>query len=321
MPLPQFRCLFTALGTMLASLMLAACTVSPDSLEAEEAIAPAARVNPELWPRLSPPPLDPAVEARVETILARMSLEQKVGQVIQADTDSVTPDEVKRYRLGSVLSGGNSAPGPEPYAEADAWLEAADAYFSASIDPEGVDIAIPIIWGIDAVHGHANLVGATVFPHNIGLGAARDPDLIEAIMEVTAAELIVSGHDWTFAPTLAVPRDDRWGRTYEGFSEDPALVASYADRIVFGLQGRPGTEDFFASGRVISTAKHFVGDGGTTDGVDQGDVAVSESDMRDIHAAGYFPAIEAGVQSIMASFNSWNGIKMHGDHDMLTRVL
>ena len=274
-----------------------------------------------LWPALNPPALDPEIEAQIDTLMAQMTLEQKVGQVVQADSNSVTPEEVKTYRLGSVLSGGNSAPGDEPYADAAAWLEAADAYYEASIDPEGVEIAIPIIWGIDAVHGHANLTGATVFPHNIGLGAARDPDLIEEITEVTAAELIVSGHDWTFAPTLAVPRDDRWGRTYEGFSEDPNLVASYADRIVYGLQGRPGSDTYFDQTRVISSAKHFVGDGGTTKGVDQGDTAVSEVDLRDIHAAGYFPAIEAGVQTVMASFNSWNGTKMHGYERMLTDVL
>ncbi len=279
------------------------------------------RASPAAWPVLDPPPRDPEIEARIGEIMAKMTLEQKVGQVIQADSDSVTPDEVRKYRLGSVLSGGNSAPGDAPYADAAAWLEAADAYFDASVDDTGVDIAIPVIWGIDAVHGHANLTGATVFPHNIGLGAANDPGLIEKIMEVTATELIVSGHDWTFAPTLAVPRDIRWGRTYEGFSEDPAIVASYGDRIVQGLQGRPGTDTYFDATRVISTAKHFVGDGATTNGIDQGDAAISETKLRDIHAAGYFPAIEAGAGSVMASFNSWNGEKMHGRRDMLTDVL
>ncbi len=302
----------------LALLAMPACNIVPSSEAVTEYDA---QPTPSAWPVLNPPALDPEVEARVTEIMARMTLEQKVGQVIQADTNSVTPEEVKAYRLGSVLSGGNSAPGDEPYADTSAWLQAADAYFEASTDPEGVEIAIPAIWGIDAVHGHANLTGATVFPHNIGLGAANDPDLIERIMEVTAVELIVSGHDWTFAPTLAVPRDDRWGRTYEGFSEDPDIVASYGDRIVWGLQGRPGTDGFFDDGSVISTAKHFVGDGGTTNGVDQGDTAVSEEDLRDIHSAGYFPAIEAGAGSVMASFNSWNGVKMHGHEAMLTRVL
>ena len=189
---------------------------SPPSDAQGDAEATAARIDPAAWPRVATPPLDPAVEARVDAILAQLTLAQKVGQVIQADSGSVTPDDVRRYRLGSVLSGGNSAPGGEPYADMQSWLDAADAYFEASLDPEGVEIAVPIIWGIDAVHGHNNLEGATVFPHNIGLGAANDPDLIERIMRVTATELSVSGHDWTFAPTLAVPQDDRWGRTYEG---------------------------------------------------------------------------------------------------------
>ncbi len=299
-------------------LSLAACSKEAPSTDPVEVTQ---NLDSNIWPALTPPPLDRAIEEQIDTIMSKMTLEQKVGQVIQADTNSVTPEEVKEYRLGSVLSGGNSAPGEEPYAEAKDWLAAADAYFEASIDPEGVEIAIPIIWGIDAVHGHANLIGATVFPHNVGLGAANNPDLIEDITKVTAAELIVSGHDWTFAPTLAVPRDDRWGRTYEGFSEDPAIVASYGDRIVYGLQGRPGSDSYFDETRVISSAKHFVGDGGTTKGVDQGDSTVTEEELRDIHAAGYYPAIDAGVTTIMASFNSWNGDKMHGHKYMLTDVL
>lgn len=319
------RTTFTSSVSAIALLGFAACSDNGSVAETAEdtpaATQTQAAVNPDAWPQLSPPALDPEVEARVEAIMATMTLEQKVGQVIQADTNSITPEEVRAYRLGSVLSGGNSAPGDEPYADAAAWLAAADDYYNASLDVEGVEIAIPIIWGIDAVHGHANLSGATVFPHNIGLGAANDPGLIEEIMEVTAAELIVSGHDWTFAPTLAVPRDDRWGRTYEGFSEHPDITAAYGAAIVFGLQGRPGTDTFFDDTSVISSAKHFVGDGGTTNGVDQGDTAISEADMRDIHAPGYFPAIDAGVQTIMASFNSWNGVKMHGYEAMLTDVL
>ncbi|MEC7290680.1 MAG: glycoside hydrolase family 3 N-terminal domain-containing protein, partial [Pseudomonadota bacterium] len=268
-------------------------------------------INPDNWPSVETAPLDPAVEARIDEIIAKMTIEQKVGQVIQADSGSVTPEDVKKYRLGSVLSGGNSAPGPEPYADAQTWLDAADAYFEASIDPEGVEIAIPTIWGIDAVHGHANLKGAVVFPHNIGLGAANNPDLIEEIYKVTARELRVSGHDWTFAPTLAVPQNDRWGRTYEGFSESPAIVASYGDRIVYGLQGRVGDADFLGEERVLTSAKHFVGDGGTADGVDQGDAQISEAELRDIHNAGYVTAIAANAQTVMASFSAWNGERMH----------
>ena len=187
------------------------------------------KTNSDSWASLAPLPLDPVIEAKIDEILPKLTLEQKVGQVIQADSGSVTPDEVREYRLGSVLSGGNSAPGPLPYAEAKAWLEMADKYYNASIDSEGVEIAIPIIWGIDAVHGHANLKGAIIFPHNVGLGAMNNPDLIEKIAKITAHELTISGHDWTFAPTLAVPQDLRWGRTYEGFSENPDIVNSYGE--------------------------------------------------------------------------------------------
>jgi beta-glucosidase len=273
------------------------------------------------WTTLEPLPLDPAIEAQIDEILPKLTLEQKVGQVIQADNASISPEDVKKYRLGSVLSGGNSAPGPLPYANADTWVEMADAYFEASIDTQGVEIAIPIILGIDAVHGHANLEGAIVFPHNIGLGAARNPDLIQEIARITAHELTVSGHDWTFAPTLAVPQDLRWGRSYEGFSEDPAIVHSYGDRIVIGLQGAVGTDDFMGQGTVISSAKHFIADGATENGVDQGDAKISEKELSDVHAAGYYSAIPAGVQTVMASFNSWNGRKLHGDKELLTDVL
>jgi len=273
------------------------------------------------WTTLEPLPLDPAIEAQIDEIIPKLTLEQKVGQVIQADNASISPEDVKKYRLGSVLSGGNSAPGPLPYANADTWVEMANAYFEASIDTQGVEIAIPIILGIDAVHGHANLEGAIVFPHNIGLGAARNPDLIQEIARITAHELTVSGHDWTFAPTLAVPQDLRWGRSYEGFSEDPAIVHSYGDRIVIGLQGAVGTDDFMGQGTVISSAKHFLADGATENGVDQGDAKISEKELSDVHAAGYYSAIPAGVQTVMASFNSWNGSKLHGDKELLTDVL
>jgi len=318
------------------SLGLSACGQAPEAGGVGEGAATAghaleeavfvelaadATANPQDWPVIDPLPLDPEVEARIDTILSMMTLEQKVGQTIQADSGSVTADEVREYRLGSVLSGGNSAPGPLPYADAQTWIEAADAYFNASLDPDGVEIAIPIIWGIDAVHGHANLRGAVVFPHNIGLGAANNPDLIEEIYRITARELSVSGHDWTFAPTLAVPRDDRWGRTYEGFSEDPEIIRAYGERIVWGLQGRPGTDEFMSEGRVISSAKHFLADGGTVDGRDQGDALITEAELRDIHAQGYYTAIPAGVQTIMVSFSSWNGARMHGNHTLVDDVL
>lgn len=273
------------------------------------------------WTTLEPLPLDPAIEAQIDDILPKLSLEQKVGQVIQADNSAISPEDVKKYRLGSVLSGGKSAPGPLPYADAETWVTMADAFYEASVDTEGVEIAIPLILGIDAVHGHANLEGAIVFPHNIGLGAANNPDLIEEIARITAHELTVSGHDWTFAPTLAVPQDLRWGRSYEGFSEDPSIVNAYASRVVEGLQGRFATEDFMGEGTVISSAKHFLADGATENGVDQGDAKITEQELSDVHAAGYYSAIPAGVQTVMASFNSWNGRKLHGDKELLTDVL
>ena len=278
-------------------------------------------VNPESWDEIKPLPLNPTIEKKIDELLPKLTLEQKVGQVIQADNASITPEELKKYRLGSILSGGNSAPGPKPYADAKAWLEMADKYYNASIDPEGVEVAIPSIWGIDAVHGHANLSGAIVFPHNIGLGAMNNPELIEKIAEVTAFELTVSGHDWTFAPTLAAPQDLRWGRSYEGFSERPEIIKAYGGRIVKGLQGNFGQQDFMGDGRVISSAKHFLADGATTKGVDQGDALISEEELRDIHAAGYYSAIPAGVQTVMASFSSWKGRKLHGDKELLTDVL
>jgi len=180
---------------------------------------------------------------------------------------------------------------------------------------------IPVMWGSDAVHGHSNIVGATLFPHNIGLGATRDPDLIRRIGQVTAVEMAVTGIDWDFSPTLAVVRDDRWGRSYEGFSEDPDVVRSLAGPMVEGLQGVAGTPEFLGPGKVIATAKHFVGDGGTAGGKDQGDNPSTPEELRDIHGAGYPPAVEAGVQAVMSSYSSVNGVKMHGNRALLTDAL
>ena len=313
------------LASTAMALALAACTTAP--APAEETVSVVEEVEvitaeaESPWPETDIDLIDADIEARIDEIMALMTLEQKVGQVIQGDNSATTPEDVKTYHLGSVLSGGNSGPNGQPYADAATWVETVDAYYQASLDTEGVEIAIPIIWGIDAVHGHNNVIGGTIFPHNIGLGAMRNPELIRDIAAVTAVELRVTGHDWTFAPTVAVPRNDRWGRTYEGFAEDPEVVESYSGMIVEGLQGAFGSDEFMGPGKVISTAKHYVGDGGTTDGVDQGDTAVSEEELATIHGAGYPPAIEAGLLSVMASFNSWNGSKSHGDHHLLTEVL
>jgi len=289
---------------------------------APSAVQGAAIAHPELWPALSSPiPVDEALESRIRDLLGKMSVEEKVGQTVQGDLGSLTPEDVRKYRLGSVLAGGNSDPGGRYNATAAQWLELADALHAASMDTSGGGKAIPVILGIDAVHGHNNVVGATLFPHNIALGAANDPELVRKIAQATAVELRTTGFEWTFAPTLTVPRDDRWGRTYEGYSEDPALVARYAPAVVEGLQGKVGSASFLDATHVASSAKHFIGDGGTEGGVDTGDTRLGEEQLRDIHGAGYGPALQAGTQTVMASFSSWNGQKMHGNKSLLTDVL
>jgi beta-glucosidase len=276
--------------------------------------------GPASWPTSRSPVTltDARTEAFVSALLARMTLEEKVGQVIQADIGSITPADLARYPIGSILAGGNSAPGGDERAPAMAWVQLAREFRAAAAARPGA--RVPLLFGIDAVHGHNNVVGATLFPHNIGLGAARDPDLIRRIGQATALEVAVTGADWTFGPTLAVPRDDRWGRAYEGYSEDPAIVASYAGAMTLGLQGELG-EGALARGHIAGSAKHFLADGGTLAGKDQGDAVIDEQTLIGIHAAGYPPAIDAGVLTIMASFSSWNGVKHTGNAGLLTDVL
>lgn len=257
------------------------------------------------------------VESRVATLLSKLTLEEKVGQLIQPEIKYITPEQVKQFHIGSVLNGGGTAPNNDKFAPVSEWVALADAYYLAS--KAGNSAEVPLIWGSDAVHGHNNVVGATLFPHNIGLGAARDQDLIRRIGVATAKEVAVTGIDWTFAPTVAVVRDDRWGRTYESYSEDPLIVKQYAKAMVEGLQGGAGSR--LGAEQVVATAKHFLGDGGTYRGIDRGDTRVSEAELRDIHGAGFIAALESGVQTVMASFNSWNGVKMHGNPYLLTQVL
>ena len=274
------------------------------------------------WPVLtSAVAKDPAVEARIDGLLARMTLEQKVGQLMQPELRQITPEDIKKYHVGSVLNGGGAFPGDNKYATVNDWVALADTFYNASMDDSDGGIAIPIMWGTDAVHGHNNVIGATIFPHNIGLGAMRNPELMRQIGEVTAREISATGIDWNFAPTLAVARDDRWGRTYESYSEDPAVVRAYAGAMVEGLQGRANTAEFMAPGHVIATAKHFIADGGTLGGVDRGDANISEAELIALHAQGYVTAIEAGAQTVMASFSSWQGKKMHGHEYLLTDIL
>ena len=278
--------------------------------------------HPEIWPAYDyPVPRDPAVEARIAELVGRMTVEEKIGQLIQADLCCVTPEDVKQFNLGSILVGGNSGPGGNDLAPAPEWLAAADAFYLASVDTADGGAGIPVVWGTDAVHGHSNIIGATIFPHNIGLGAMRDPALIEKIGAATAREIRVTGQEWTFAPTVAVPQDFRWGRAYEGYSSDPALVASYVGAMVRGLQGAPGETNLLARDKVIASTKHFLADGGTKGGVDQGDADISEEELRDIHGAPYGPAIENGVATVMVSFSSWQGRKLTGNKSLVTDVL
>ena len=313
-------CATTYIGIAAAAgIPLASATPS-----AAEAAPPRAaqEIHPDVWPALSPAVTpDAAIEARITAILAGMTVEQKVGQLIQPDIASFTPEDLRHFDFGSILNGGNSSPNGNEFAPPSEWLALADRFYDASLDPSHGAHPIPILWGTDAVHGHNNIVGATIFPHNVGLGATRDPNLIQKIGEATAREVRVTGLDWSFGPTLAVVRDIRWGRAYESYSEDPQVVRQYATAMLTGLQGKPGTPGFLDSSHVIASPKHFIGDGGTNGGVDQGDNLSSETELRDIHAAGYYAAIAAGAQTVMASFSAWHGVRMSADQPLLTQVL
>jgi beta-glucosidase len=296
----------------------AAKETPPPQAKAED---PAA-VHPEIWPSPKwPLARDAAVEEKIAALIKKMTVEEKVGQVVQGDIASITPADMKKYHLGSILNGGGSAPGNDEWAPPAKWLALADEFYAASVDTSDGGVGIPMIWGTDAMHGHSNIVGAVLFPHNVGLGATHNPKLLADIARVTAEQVRTTGIDWTFAPTVTVPQDDRWGRAYEGYSEDPGIVASYAGIFVKGLQGEPGSADFLRGPHVISSTKHFLADGGTENGRDQGDAKIPETELRDIHNAGYVPAIEAGVQTIMISFSSWNGMKLTGNKGLITDVL
>ena len=284
-------------------------------------VTDAARAHPALWPHAASPAAmtDARTEAFVTELMSRMTLEEKVGQTIQADIASIKPEDLLTYPLGSILAGGNSSPGGDERASAQKWVELAQAFRAAAAQRPGAKV--PLIYGIDAVHGHNNIVGATIFPHNVGLGAARDPDLIRRIGQATALEVAVTGADWTFGPTLAVPQDDRWGRAFEGYAENPEVAQSYAGPMTLGLQGALSADRPLTSGHIAGSAKHFLADGGTTGGKDQGDFAGTEQELIRTHLSGYPQAIDAGILSIMASFSSWNGVKHSGNETILTDVL
>lgn len=243
----------------------------------------------------------------VDQLLAKMSLAQKVGQMIMAERMHVTPEEVKQFALGSVLSGGGSSPGGNTPAD---WVQMNDEFWQAAVGDEDSP-GIPILFGIDAVHGHNNVRDATIFPHNISFGAAADVDLIREVGKATAREILASGVEWNFAPTLAVVQNCKWGRTYESFGSDPDLTGRLGEAYVSALQ----------SEGVIGCVKHWVGDGGTTHGIDQGETTLSWEELEADHVSPYYPALNAGVMSVMVSFNSWNGEKCHGSHQLVTEIL
>lgn len=258
-----------------------------------------------------------------------MTLWEKIGQMTQVSNDSIEPAEVAVHAIGSVLSGGNGNPSPN---SPEAWLDMVGAFADAASQTR---LGIPLIYGVDGVHGHSNVRGATVFPHNIGIGAIGDATLVEQIGRATATEMRATRVDWTFAPTVAVAQDIRWGRTYESYGRDPDLVGRLGAALVTGLSSRDDP-----SHRVLPCAKHFVGDGGaqwgtvdrkpwmdwwdgwgTSWSIDQGDARISEAELRERHLAPYVSAIAAGVMSIMASYSSWNGVKLHSHAGLLTTVL
>lgn len=255
---------------------------------------------------------------RVRDLMTYMTIEEKVGQMTQVERQFLDRDDnISKYFLGSLLSGGGSAPAKN---FPRAWADMYDRFQKVALSTR---LGIPIIYGIDAVHGHNNVVGATIFPHHIGLGCTNNPKIVEEVYRATAIEVAATGIDWNFAPCLAVPRDERWGRTYEGFGETPEIVKSMAAAAVIGLQ----TDKLNNQTSILATAKHFLADGGTTWGtgldkkLDQGDTQVSDQEMREIHLPGYFPALEAGVGTVMPSYSQINGTYMHMNNDLLNGLL
>jgi len=239
----------------------------------------------------TPPYLNPAlpIDQRVNDLMSRMSLDEKIGQMMQVDLNTIKSKktDITTYFIGSILSGGDADPteGNDPLS----WADTYDTLQNYSLK---TPLKIPMIYGVDALHGHNNVVGATIFPHNIGLGCTRNPELVKKIGRITAIEVAATGIDWTFGPCIAVPRNERWGRTYEGFGETPELVQMLGSSAIVGLQG----DSLSDSTSILACAKHFLGDGGTTGGVDQGNTQLVESELRKIHLPGYLSAIDSGVK-------------------------
>ncbi len=283
-------------------------------------------------PEPTPGPTRPAIPAdapylnpelpiaeRVEDLLARMSLPEKAAQMTLVEKNSINPEDITTLGIGGLLSGGGGYPDPNT---PESWAAMVDGFQAVALDAY---LGIPLIYGVDAVHGHSNVAGAVIFPHNIGLGAANNPELMTEIGRVTAAEMIATGIYWNYAPAVSVPQDIRWGRTFEGYSENTELVSALATAYMLGLQG----DDLSAPDTVLATPKHFVGDGGTVWGssttgsyiIDQGVTEVDEETLRAVHLPPYTAVIDAGARNIMISYSSWGGMKMHAQQYLISDVL
>jgi beta-glucosidase len=265
------------------------------------------------------------VEARLEDLLKRMTLDEKIGQMTQVEKNSIKPDDITKYYIGSILSGGGGYPKKNTPQD---WYAMVEGFQKEAL---ATRLAIPILYGVDAVHGHGNLQNATIFPHNIGLGAANNPELVEKIGRATAEEILATGISWNFSPVVAVVQDIRWGRTYEGFSENTEIVTSLGTAYIKGMQTLRDGDAVSLSQSIftLATPKHFIGDGATIWGssrtenykLDQGNMQVPESVLRELYLPPYQSAVEAGALNVMASFSSWKGIKMHAQQPLLTGIL
>ncbi|KAL5763623.1 hypothetical protein ACOSQ2_016217 [Xanthoceras sorbifolium] len=261
------------------------------------------------------------INGRIKDLMRRMTLSEKIGQMVQLDRSVATPEIMRDYSIGSILSGGGSV--PRPQATPQDWITMVNDFQNGSLSSR---LGIPMIYGIDAVHGHNNVYKATIFPHNIGLGATRDPDLVKRIGSATALEVRATGIDYVFAPCIAVCRDPRWGRCFESYSEDPNVVIQMTE-IIGGLQGdipansRKGVPHVGGRNKVAACAKHFVGDGGTTGGINENNTVIDRHGLLSIHMPGYYHSIIKGVSTIMVSYSSWNGLKMHANRDLVTSFL
>jgi beta-glucosidase len=275
-------------------------------------------------PAESPRTTFTAYDAQVKELLAKMTLDEKIGQMIQTEQGALKdPADIEKYYLGSLLSGGGSGPKNKGDYNLKGWTDLVDGYQKHALKTR---LGIPLLYGIDAVHGHNNVPGAVLFPHNIGLGCTRDAALVEKIERITAEEVRATGVNWVFGPCVAVPQDERWGRTYEGYSEDPKLVQELGEAAVRGFQGDRLSDPL----SVLACAKHFAGDGGTMfasirwddkPGLDQGDTRVDEATLRKLHLPGFVSTVQAGVGTIMPSYSSWNGVKCSADKRLLTEIL